>query len=91
MTRQTEHTQVYVERFFGVQKGSREVLNITSVLRSILMRLGAVLEPKLTPKLDPSCLQNRGKSEKNRFLEGSELKFSFGWVFVAKNSSFFRL
>ena len=86
-SRQTQHEaagilekirQVYVERFFGVQKGSREVLDITSVLRSILMRLGAVLEPKLTPKLDPSCLQNRGKSEKNRFLEGSELKFSFG-------------
>ena len=75
--------------FFGAQKGSREVLNITSVSRSILIRVGAVLEPKLPPKLDPSCRQNRRKSEKNRFLEGSELKFSFGWVFVAKNSIFF--
>ena len=55
------------------------------------MRLGAVLEPKLTPKLDPSCLQNRGKSEKNRFLEGSELKFSFGCVFVTKNSIFYSI
>ena len=83
-SRSVAKTGFYVERLFRIQKRSREVLNITSVPRSILIRVGAVLEPKLPPKLDPSCRQNRRKSEKNGFLEGSELKFSFGWVFVAK-------
>ena len=70
-SRQTQHEAagilekirlVYVESFFGAQKEFREVLNITSVSRSILICLGTVLELKLSPKLDPSCLQNHPKS-----------------------------
>ena len=96
-SRQTQHEaagilekikQVYVEWFFGTQKEFREVLNITSGSRSILICLGTVLELKLSPKLDPSCLQNGPKSACFRFFGGSDVYFISWWVFIAKKSDF---